>query len=90
MQRVGLIWFAMQGIIHGTGVLHKVRLQQYFSRRTSLCLGVTDERSRLAKQPVGLGLEGSSVTTDNFLSGGKNGGREGRSARGLPPPLFSS
>ena len=28
----------------------------------------------LAEQPVGLGIDGSSATTHNFLSGWKNGG----------------
>src|SRR5882724_10854596 len=35
--------------------------------------GVAADRSRLAKQPVGLGLEGSHATPHAFLSGGKNG-----------------
>src|SRR5947209_3013469 len=38
----------------------------YFSCRTSLFTGVSGDRSRLAQQPAGLGLEGSEETTQHF------------------------
>jgi len=46
---------------------------KHFSGQTSILLGVADDRSRRAQQPVGLGLERSDGTPQAFLSGWKNG-----------------